>query len=274
MKNGEADMIVNSRITSELALPLPIAEPEDVEGQDYSVTFPVEIRLLLNGILEEKSLISLHLSRSNHSIILSSILAVDSREKILVLDYGIDEPLNQLALKRGSLRCITALNRVRVEFDCNNLQRIQFEGRSAFSADIPVSLQRLQRRNFYRIATPVTTPAVCSILSLRPCEEISTFNLLDISCGGMALIDQPDTDILLKIGMVFEYCRIDLPEFGVVETSIQIKNAGTIILKNGLSYPRISCEFLNLSEKSRMLIQRYIIKLEQQARKFDRKPSF
>lgn len=251
----------------------------DIKEQDYSVHSPTEIYFFLNGVMQEKSLISLHLSRDSRSIILSSILAINPQKKQLIMDYGVNEALNQIALKRDSLRCVTSHNRIRIEFNCNNLRRIQFEGRYAFSADMPESLKRIQRRNFYRIATPITNPAICIVPSLQPHEEISTvYNLLDISCGGMALIDQPGADTLLKVGMVLESCRIDLPGnnelFGSIEVTIRIVYIGSVILNNSCTYPRIGCEFIGLSEKSRLLIQRYITKLEQQARKLETESSF
>lgn len=252
----------------------PASESGHEDDQDFSIIAPTEILFILNAVREEKSLAGLYLV-SNNRTILSSILDIDPEKKILIFDYGSDEPLNQLALRTGTLQCITTQNRIRIEFDCNNLQRIRFEDREAFSADFPVSLRRLQRRNFYRIATPVANPAVCSIPPPQQPEETSiTFNLLDISCGGMALIGQPDADISLDIGMILGHCRIDLPEFGTIETTLWIRDTGTVILKNGLSCPRISCEFMELSEKSRALIQRYIIRLEQQERKLSSKMHF
>lgn len=261
------------RKNPELAAPSSVSR--DTNESDYIVHSLTEVCFFLNGIMQEKSLISLHLARNSHSAILSSILAVDLQKKLLVLDYGINETLNQMALKSGMLRCVTSHNRIRIEFDCNNLQHIRFEGRNAFSADLPTSLKRLQRRNFYRIATPVANPATCVIPPLRQHEEVPlTLNLLDISCGGMALIDRPDTDAPLEAGMTLEHCRIELPEFDTIETTVRIVNISTAILSNGNTCPRIGCEFVNLSEKSGTLIQRYITRLEQQARKFDTKSHF
>ena len=251
------------------------ASMKNVRELDYSVNSLAEILFFLNGIMREKSLISLQIAKNTHTTILSSILAVDLQKKLLVLDYGINETLNQMALKTGRVQCITSHNRVRIEFDCDNLQHIWFEGRSAFSADFPVSLKRLQRRNFYRIATPVANPATCVIPPLKQCEEVPlTLNLLDISRGGMALIDRPHADAPLEAGMTLENCRIELPEFDTVETTVRIVSISTAILSNGNTCSRIGCEFVNLSEKSGTLIQRYIIWLEQQARKFDTKLHF
>ncbi len=256
-------------------LSIPSSVSEDMNESDYIVHSPTEVGFFLNGIMQEKSLISLHLARNSHAVILSSILAVDSQKKLLVLDYGINETFNRMALRSGVLRCITSHNRIRIEFDCNNLQHIQFEGRNAFSVDMPALLKRLQRRNFYRIATPVAVPATCIIPPLKQYREAPhTLNLLDISRGGMALIDRPDADVLLEAGMILESCRVELPEFDTIETTVRIVNIGTAILSNGNTCPRIGCEFLNLSDKSGMLIQRYIVWLEQQARKLDTQSHF
>lgn len=248
------------------------ANMEDVRESDYNVNSPAEIRFFLNGIMQEKSLISLQIARNTHATILSSILAVDLPKKLLILDYGINETLNQMALKMGSVRCIASHNRIRIEFDCDNLQHIRFEGRNAFSVSFPGTLKRLQRRNFYRIETPVANPAICVVPSLSQDEETpAVYNLLDISCGGMALVDQPGTETIFRVGMTLEHNQVKLSESEVVETSIGIMNVTTAVMKTGNVCPRIGCEFVNLTEKSRTQIQRYIIRLEQQARKLESK---
>jgi flagellar brake protein len=235
------------------------------DDEDFSTTSSIEIFFILNALLAEKSLLTLYPERSRR-FLLTSILAIDSEKKELIMDYGINESLNQLAQKSESLMCVTTQKGIKIEFNCFNLKIIHFEGRNAFRMDLPGSLKRIQRRDFYRIATPVTNPATCSIpLSQKDGKKSVVFNLSDISCGGMTLLDQQAN---LDPGAVFEHCQINLQEFGVIETTIQIRNAHTTILNNGISCQHAGCEFIGLPEKSRALIQRYISKLEQQARKF------
>lgn len=245
----------------------------DQEEEAFSIASPVEIQFILNAIMQEKSAITLHLERSKQ-FILSSILAVDPAKKMLIMDYGADEILNQLAQRVGSLRCVTTQNRIRIEFNCTNLTLVQFEGRSAFRADIPASLLRIQRRNFYRIMTPITHSATCSIpLPQKKGKETALFNLSDISCGGIALIDS-QAELKLTPGTVFENCQIDMPQFGMIVATIQIRSIYTTVLKNGDTSQRAGCEFIDLPEKSRALIQRYITRLEQQMRQFTRDDEF
>lgn len=239
----------------------------DQEEEAFNIASPVEIQFILNAIMEEKSAITLHLERSNQ-FILSTILAMDPVKRILIMDYGTDEILNQLVQRVGSLRCITSQNRIRIEFHCTNLTMVQFEGRAAFRVDIPANLLRIQRRNFYRIMTPITNSATCSIpLPQKKGKETALFNLSDISCGGIALIDS-HAEIKLTPGTVFENCQLDLPQFGIIVITIQVRSIYTTLLKNGDTSQRAGCEFIELPEKSRALIQRYITRLEQQMRQF------
>lgn len=253
------------------------AREMDEKEQDYCVSSQGEIYFFLNAIMQEKLLISLHLAHSCCSIILSSILAIDLQKRQLIIDYGANEELNRIVLKRGHVRCTTNHNQIQIEFECNNLQHIQFEGHDAFRVDIPESLRRLQRRSFYRIATSITNPAICVISSLQS-QAVATYHLLDISCSGMALIDQSGMDTSLAVGMTYQHCRIDLPGdeelFASIETAIRIISISSVVLDNGNTCLRISCEFLDLPEKSRGLIQRYIMRLEQHARKFDDRFNF
>ncbi len=238
--------------------------------ENFGVTSPIEIQFILKAIQQEKSLLSLFPERSSQ-FMLSSILAIESEKNLLVMDIGNDEAMNESVLKANAITCVTTQNRVKIEFSCGKLQRILFEGRPAFATRIPPSLLRFQRRNFYRIMTPVSSPATClfPMLTDNGQQNDAVFNLFDISCGGMALIDQHYA-LDLEPGKVFAGCQVKLPEAGEVIVTVAIRNSYAMTLKNGLTCQRAGCEFIGLSEDSRTLIQRYIIRLEQQERQFRR----
>lgn len=240
--------------------------PADDLQESFGVTSPIEIQFILKAIQQEKSLLSLFPERSSQ-FVLSSILAVDSAKNLLVIDLGNDPAMNELVLKANTVTCVSTQNRVKIEFSCAKLQLIQFEGRPALATKIPSSLLRFQRRNYYRIMTPVSQPATCliPILSNHEQQGEAIFNLFDISCGGMALIDQHYA-LDLEPGKVFAGCQVNFPDAGNVVVTVEIRNSYSMTLKNGLSCQRAGCEFVGLPEDSRMLIQRYIIKLEQQER--------
>lgn len=235
--------------------------------KNFGVNSPIEIQFILRAIQQEKSLLSLFPERSSQ-FVLSSILAIEPARNQLLIDFGNDPAMNELVLKANTVTCVSTQNRVKIEFRCEKLQRVEFDGRPAFSTNIPSLLLRFQRRNFYRVMTPVSQPATCRIPVLENAHqpEEAIFNLFDISCGGMALIDHHYA-LDLDPGKIFAGCQVNLPDAGEVVVTAAVRNSYAMTLKNGLSCQRAGCEFIDLTEDSRMLIQRYIIKLEQQERR-------
>lgn len=235
----------------------PIA-PED----SYAIHNESDIQFVLRGVMQEKTLITLYFDQGN-SFILSSILAIDPRNKIMILDYGNDEKLNQKILNTAKLTCVTSQAKVKVEFKCSSIKKIQFQDNSAFMVDLPESLSRMQRRDFFRITTPTVKPLIC-IIPLPSEYESKTAEvvLLDISCGGIAVIDQHHI-ISFDPGTTFKNCQITLPEIGTITADIKVKNTYEVKLRNEITCKRAGCEFIKPPTKILAMIQRYIIKLEQ-----------
>jgi hypothetical protein len=69
------------------------------DNENFSTTSSIEILFILNAILAEKLLLTLYLERSRR-FLLTSILAIDSEKKELIMDCGVDESLNQLTQKK------------------------------------------------------------------------------------------------------------------------------------------------------------------------------
>ena len=234
-------------------------------AESYTINNEPDIQFILRGIMQAKSLITLYFNQGN-SFILTSILAIDPKNKKMILDYGNDEKLNQKVLNTAKITCVTSQAKVKVEFKCNSIKKIQFQDDSAFIVNLPESLIRMQRRDFFRISTPSVKPLIC-ILPL-PAEYKSKkaeVVLLDISCGGIAVIDQHPI-VSFDPGTIFKNCQISLPEIGTITTDIQVKNTYEVTLHNEVTCKRAGCEFIKPPTKILAMIQRYIVKLEQKHR--------
>lgn len=233
--------------------------------ESYNIRNESDIQFILRGIMQARSLITLYFDQGN-SFILTSILAIDPRNKKMVLDYGSDEKLNQKALNTGKLTCVTSQAKVKVEFKCESIKQIQFRDDNAFIVDLPKSLVRMQRRDFFRISTPSIKPLTCIIpLPAEYKSRTADVVLLDISCGGIAVIDQHPT-ISFDPETVFRDCQITLPEIGTIIVNIKVKNTYEVTLRNNVTCKRAGCEFINPPTKMLAMIQRYIVKLEQKHR--------
>jgi hypothetical protein len=64
--------------------------------------------------------------------------------------------------------------------------------------------------------------------------------------------------------MIFNNCKIALPEEGLLITTLRIRNAFDVTTKSGTHYIRVGCEFIDLQGPRLTLIQRYITRIERE----------
>ncbi|PTN13130.1 flagellar brake protein [Nitrosomonas aestuarii] len=228
----------------------------------YRIYSKIDILYILRDMMQKNTLITLYFDRSNQ-FILTSILALDENKNEMLIDVGAEPKFNEAALASKHLTFITSQNRIKIEFTCDQIKTKQFEGRSAFAVELPASLIRMQRRNYFRISTPTTKPLKCIIpLQTRDTPTKAEITLLDISCGGIGVIDHHPV-IHFDPGVSYHNCQIDLPGTGRITTTIQVKNTYEITLKGGQTCKRAGCQFIDLPKSMEIMIQRYITKQEQ-----------
>jgi len=158
---------------------------------------------------------------------------------------------------------VSSQDGVKVEFDVEQVEAASFEGRLAFSLPFPDSLIKLQRREFFRLSAPLLNPLKCQI----PIPGGITVDAVvgDISLGGISLMGEHKS-LELQLGTIYENCRILLPELGVIQTKLMVRNSFPMTMRNGAVIKRTGCAFLDLPSNQQALIQRYIIRLERDRR--------
>ena len=238
---------------------------QDVELEnwhDFEIESRKEIVALLRGIGDKNQLIRM-LIHGEADVCVTSILDVDEQLDTVVLDSSIDKEQNQRILASQRLSFETTLDKVRILFAAERVEATVFEGNPAFKIVVPPTLIRLQRREYYRIATPVTNPVRVVIALPEELGGSTTFPLADISCGGIAILDNK---MILgdAIGKEYPNCRIDLPEIGQVTTALQVRNSLDLTLLNNKTNRRLGCEFVNIQRSTLAYVQRYITKLERE----------
>lgn len=245
---------------------IDILEPTEFSKEELEENFrmysEMDILFILRGIMQANSLITLY-TESGKNFFLTSILSIDADNKAMIIDYGPEEKISQQASYSKKLTFVTTQNKIKIEFICTQIKNIEFEGKKAFSVNIPESLLRIQRRDNFRIATPITKPLKCIVpIVIEEKSMKAEIILLDISCGGIGAIDQNPV-IHFEPGAVYNNCQISLPDIGTVSTTIKVKNIYAMKLHSGGIYQRIGCEFIGLPAKTEAMIHRYIIKQEQ-----------
>ncbi|MCU6502634.1 flagellar brake protein [Rugamonas sp. A1-17] len=229
---------------------------------DFEVESRKEITSLLRGIGEKNQLIRM-LIHGEADVCVTSILEVDEPHNTVYLDCSIDREQNKRILASRRLSFETTLDKVRILFAADRVEAATWQGNPAFKIAVPPTLIRLQRREYYRISTPVTNPVRVLIPLPDELGGNTTFPLADISCGGIAILDNK---MMLgdAIGRNYADCRIDLPEIGQVATSLQIRNSLDLTLLNNKTNRRLGCEFVGISRGMLSYVQRYITKLERE----------
>lgn len=241
-----------------------IYEAELQNWHDYEVTSRREIVTLLKGIGEKKQLIRM-LVHGEDDVCVTSMLAVDVDANQVILDCAISPEQNTRALASTQLAFETTLDKIRIVFAAEALTQVSWKGAPALALPIPDSLIRLQRREFYRMQTPVSNP----VRALVPLPEemggdVHAFALSDISCGGIAMLDNKLQLGETAIGAAFENVKIELPEVGTVTTGLQIRNLMNITLLNSKTNRRLGCEFVDISRANMAAVQKYITRLERE----------
>jgi len=233
------------------------------DWHDYAVRSPREILTLLRGIGERNQLIRM-LIQGDADACVTSILDVDAERGILILDCSVNPGQNRRVAGATRISFETTLDKIRILFASDKVEETTYENGPALKMAIPDSMIRLQRREYYRMPTPVSTPV--RVIIPIPADlggGSNVFPLADISCGGIALMDNK---LLLesRIGNNYEGCRIDLPEIGMVMTTLQIRNVLDLTLLNSKTNRRLGCEFIDISRGALAAVQRYITKLERE----------
>ena len=233
----------------------------------YQVHSRREIISLLRAIHERNQLVSMQADGGADSVV-TSILKVDEGSNILVIDRAPSNTVNQRLLASEHVSFETMLDNIRILFSTDQIHECLYENMPALYIPIPVNVVRLQRREFYRVPTPVASPLRCTIRI--PADEEAgvpattvVVTLKDISGGGIGIVDEKK-QLDNTVGRVYKDCRIDLPGGNAVVTTLQIRNSHDLTLTSGKAIRKLGCMFVDLPKPVLAAIQRYITKLERE----------
>jgi c-di-GMP-binding flagellar brake protein YcgR len=240
---------------------LPVLAPAggSADLQRYEVRSRVEILALLRALIERRAPATVHFDHGEDFIV-STLLAVNPDFEELVLDPSGDEAANRRLLRSQRMTVVSRLDRVRIQFVVQGAQLTAWNKLPALRVRIPRSVLRLQRRDSYRIAPPIANPLSCGIPDPAVEGRRHALRILDISCGGVALLvgEEP---LPLEPGMVLGGCVLSLPGIGEVSFAAEVRNVSRPGDGDAQAM-RCGLRFIGMAQRTVTLIQRYILKLE------------
>lgn len=225
-----------------------------------------EILHYLQAIKNHNELVCLTVAESSDTLLTSILYVSDEDDMTVVLDGAHTTRENERIAASPEVNFSVFLDHIKILFSSDNVRECTYDDRPAFLINRPTKFIRLQRREFYRVSTPVTHPVMCHLPMLDSDGKKTTLSLplTDISCGGIALRD--DKQLLREsIGQVYENCRLEM-QGTVINVNLQVQNSMEIKTSNNIQKRRVGCAFINTQNATLAAVQRYIMKLEAEQR--------
>jgi len=243
-------------VTENRTLAGPCAE--DIER--YRLHSPREIAAVLAELLARRSTLTVQLSEEHSAA--TALVALETARGEFVFDASNDEDLNRRLVAAPQLHFAGSLDQVRVYFSTGPVLPLRWQGLPAFRAPLPRSLARLQRREDYRVAPPLSRPLACRIPFPGAAAE---YRLLDIGCGGLAVLLAPALAERLEPGLRVGPCSLDLPELGRIEFELELRNR----LPNGAADGawRAGFRFVDPTPPTERLVRCYVLAVERARRR-------
>lgn len=245
--------------------PMRIEIEQTDEYSRYLLHSRAEILAVLRTLIQKVALITVHFDHGK-SFLLTTMLALSDKGSEFILDVGANQEMNQKAVLSDKLILTAVVDKVKIQFSTTGLEFCQFEGRFALKGPLPDAVLRLQRRDFYRLSTPIATPVIMSAVIQRPDGSAISADipLFDISGGGIGLMTDFEVAVNLAKGDVITDCRIQLPDEGFLVTNLTVRNKFEVTTRTGGQFVRIGCEFVDTPPARLNMVQRYITRVERE----------
>ncbi|MDD5227617.1 MAG: flagellar brake protein [Methylococcales bacterium] len=125
----------------------------------------------LSMLVKHKCMIGANLGGKDS--LLTAIVAINHKDGTLILDYGSSDYLNKKLISTPHVKFTTGFNGIQVAFTSDKITQIKYQGEDAFIMPIPSSLYWYNRREYYRVNTPIMNPSICEITLKTPREDAS-----------------------------------------------------------------------------------------------------
>lgn len=249
--------------------PTPTPQRFEFERTDeysrYFLYSRAEVLSVLRTLIQKGALITVHFDHGK-SFLLTSMLTFTEEGDGFILDIGANREMNQKALLADKLFLTAVVDKVKIQFSIDGLSAAEHQGRPAMRGTLPDAVLRLQRREFFRLSTPIANPVIVSAVIRLPdgSAENVDLPLFDISGGGVGLMVSEEIAAKLEKGDILTECRIQLPEEGLVVANLAVRNKFEVTTRSGAQFVRTGCEFVDIQPSRLNRVRRYITRVERE----------
>ncbi len=237
----------------------PISEQEDIAP--YRITAHMEIAFVLRNLAQNNVNLGIYFN-AGRDMMLSRVLHVDSKAKQFIIDVGGHAPSNTALTQADRILFVTALDGVKIQFSVGGATLGKFEGKPAFIINFPADLIKLQRREFFRLLTPITNPLTCDLT--LPNGQKAQLELHDISLGGAGIWLKDEQHTQMQTGVVISNAFFDFATAGSAKLNIEIRSVHPITMAHGKIRWLAGVRFNDLPRNIETNLQKLLAHLERE----------
>jgi flagellar brake protein len=244
-------------MTAALLLDADTANATRDADANYAQTHPLQIAVCLRNLVSGQDFVTVEFDGRQ---IVTQLLDVDSRNARFVFDAGSVAEDNAALPAARELSFRSLPGGIRTEFTTLDATPVMFEGLPAFEAPFPTLLYYVQRREFFRVQTPLGDPYIAS----GPYADGGSFRLelQDLSLGGIALRTADARFGSLETGTVLRDVSLQLGSFGTLQLDLEIVAPRIVTTPKGDQRYVIGCRFAAALGPAERTLQRVVTQLE------------
>lgn len=242
---------------ADLQLEADVAETTHDADSSFAQCHPLQIAVCLRNLMAGQDFVTVEFGGRQ---IVTQILDVDSRNARFVFDAGSMVEDNRALPGASQLTFRSLPGGIRAEFMTLNATQIAFDGLPAFEVPFPSLLFYVQRREFFRVQTPVLDPYTAN----GSYEDGGSFrlDLQDLSLGGIALKTADARFGSLEAGTVLRAVTLQLGGFGTLRLDLEIVAPRQLTTPKGDQRYVIGCKFIETPGSAERTLQRIVTQLE------------
>jgi len=236
--------------------------------EKYLVKNPKKILTYLKVLSAERCLISAGFGEENKDTFLTAIMDINEKDQTITIDCGPREYLNKRLLNSAVIKCTAEYKGIKVLFEGRKIKKAGTVGTPAFSISIPSSIYWIQRRQFYRIKSPLSKKSYCAIsFKNKETEEKSTikFKLNDLSANGISFLNE-SSDISRQLIPSAEFinCNLVLDNEIPLTINIEVRQKAPQNPNKPEKTECIGCLITNITPRIESTLLRHIQAIERE----------
>lgn len=238
----------------------PAPSEEETQLHDsFRITNPLEIGGVLRHMATRGDFLTVYFSNGTRQLV-TRLLKVDVPSRGFYFDWGGVESESRALLAAKRALFVGVPEGIQVHYSVADVTEVEYENYPAFYATFPENLVRLQRRDYFRVKTPILDPYQCTIHYPDDTQTIKT-SVFDLSLGGVGLRSNAQAAAEIPKGTMLMHAEIELRDQGTVQVDLEVCTTRTVPLAKGVEH-HLGCRFVALSRTAESRLQKVITQLE------------